>query len=128
MTTQDHFCKEHNTKWFKSPNMKNYAHPVKDADGNQIYDAKGKPMWCSEPKPQTEPVQNVPQPPVVNKEAPPVQKPTTEPPAPQEIGMWWKEVGDWMRKCYIHNKELPTELKSFNAPYINRMAKVLLNK
>ncbi len=46
--TQEHFCVEHNTPFFKTPRMKNFAHPVKDAAGNQILDKEGKPRWCSE--------------------------------------------------------------------------------
>ena len=37
-----HWCKEHNTKFYKSAKMKTYAHPVKDDKGVLI-------SWCNEP-------------------------------------------------------------------------------
>jgi hypothetical protein len=46
--TCDHFCKEHNTKFFKTFNMRSFGHPMKDANGNEIKDDKGKTVWCHE--------------------------------------------------------------------------------
>lgn len=51
--TQKHFCKEHNTDWFKTEKMRGYSHPVKGA-----FNDKGKQIWCNEPteKPDQTPV------------------------------------------------------------------------
>lgn len=40
----EHWCKEHQTTWFKKGKMKNYAHPILDEDGEPT----GK--WCNEPE------------------------------------------------------------------------------
>ena len=45
---QEHFCKEHNTEFFVRGSMKSFAHPLKDAAGNEIKDEKGKTIWCHE--------------------------------------------------------------------------------
>ena len=39
----ENWCKEHETDWFKTPKMKAYAHPVKDASGATV-------GWCNKPK------------------------------------------------------------------------------
>ena len=47
----EHYCTVHHTKFFKTANMKSYAHPVKDAEGNTL-------EWCNEdkqPAPQAAP-------------------------------------------------------------------------
>lgn len=49
----EHWCKEHQRVWFKKGNMKNYAHPILDEDGNQMYDDDGKALWCNQPKEET---------------------------------------------------------------------------
>ncbi len=38
-----HWCSEHNTRFFKSKNMKSYAHPIKNEQGINI-------GWCNEHK------------------------------------------------------------------------------
>ena len=43
-----HWCKEHKTAYFKKGNMKSYAHPITDAQGNKTGD------WCNEPEPKKE--------------------------------------------------------------------------
>ena len=43
----EHWCKEHGVAFFKKGNMKGYAHPILDENG----DATG---WCNEPKEQTQ--------------------------------------------------------------------------
>ena len=40
-----HWCKIHNTAFFKTEKMHHYAHPIKDSD---------PPKWCREPKPPKE--------------------------------------------------------------------------
>lgn len=37
----EHWCKIHNTKFFKTAKMSGYAHPVKDAEGKTT-------AWCNE--------------------------------------------------------------------------------
>lgn len=46
-----HWCKEHQTKFFKRGKMTSFAHPVKDSEGNPKLDDNGKPIWCHEHKP-----------------------------------------------------------------------------
>lgn len=43
-----HYCNEHKTPFFKKGKMRRYAHPIKDADGNDTGE------WCNEPEGQTE--------------------------------------------------------------------------
>jgi len=43
----DFHCKEHDTDFFKTPKMKGYAHPIKDADGEPVLNEKGKQKWCN---------------------------------------------------------------------------------
>ena len=38
-----HWCETHQTDYFKTPKMKTYAHPVKDATGKTL-------GWCNEPE------------------------------------------------------------------------------
>lgn len=64
----EHWCKEHQTVWFKKGKMKGYAHPIKDESGEDTSE------WCNEPKSEEE-----------------------SKPAPQdnrskeiEFNMWWK--------------------------------------
>jgi len=40
---KEHWCEKHNTNFFKTGNMKSYAHPIKDGNGNTT-------GWCHEPK------------------------------------------------------------------------------
>ncbi len=51
----EHFCIEHQTKWFKTEKMKGYAHPIKDADEKTI-------GWCNEPKETEKPVEKLTKP------------------------------------------------------------------
>ena len=45
----DHICEEHQTKFFKTANMRGYSHPVKDGDGNDVLNQQtGKQLWCNE--------------------------------------------------------------------------------
>ena len=46
----EHWCKEHQTVFFKKGGMKGYAHPIVDENG----ESTGK--WCNEPKEQTQTV------------------------------------------------------------------------
>ena len=65
-TPTEHFCKEHNTKFFMAGNMRSFAHPVKDATGNEVKDDKGKTVWCHEHKDEKAP------PPVQTSSGPPI--------------------------------------------------------
>lgn len=42
----EHWCEEHQTKWFKRGKMKSYAHPIDGTD---------PVAWCHEPKEETRP-------------------------------------------------------------------------
>ena len=55
--TDAHWCAEHKVAYFKSANMRGYAHPIKDANGNQVMNAAGKPAWCAEIKISTPPTE-----------------------------------------------------------------------
>ena len=44
----EHWCKEHGVAFFKKGNMKGYAHPIVNENG----ESTGK--WCNEPKEQAE--------------------------------------------------------------------------
>lgn len=45
----EHFCKEHQTVWFKKGGMKGYAHPLLDENGEPTGG------WCNEPKEEKAP-------------------------------------------------------------------------
>ncbi len=40
----EHWCKEHQTVWFKKGKMRGFAHPILDEDG------KATGEWCNEPE------------------------------------------------------------------------------
>ena len=44
----EHYCNEHGVKFFKTPKMKGYAHPIEGEE-----DENGKQSWCNEPKEET---------------------------------------------------------------------------
>jgi len=44
----EHWCAKHHTKFFKTPKMKAWAHPVKNEDGSPTLDDNDKQIWCSE--------------------------------------------------------------------------------
>ena len=51
----EHWCEVHQTDYFKTPKMKTYAHPVKDAAGKTL-------GWCNEPEtPSAAPAQQATQ-------------------------------------------------------------------
>ena len=52
-----------------------------------------------------------------------LKKPTEKPPAPQEVGMWWKEIGLWLREGKV--KEDTPWGKSLKLSYFNEMKRVL---
>jgi len=43
-----HYCTIHKTPFFKTKNMRGYAHPIKDASGNTVQGPDGKDLWCNE--------------------------------------------------------------------------------
>ena len=45
----EHWCKEHQTVWFKKGKMKGYAHPILEVDGEPTGE------WCNEPKGEVKP-------------------------------------------------------------------------
>jgi len=53
---QEHWCEEHQTKFFMKGKMKSYAHPVKDANGNDTgewcHEHKEQPASIKEPEPE----------------------------------------------------------------------------
>lgn len=63
-----HWCKKHNTAFFKKGKMKAYAHPVAGQEG----------VWCSEPVDKSEPVEAPEPEPVKEEKVVPVIKTTTD--------------------------------------------------
>ena len=56
MANLSFFCEEHQVEWFKTANMRAYAHPVKDDDGLQVINEEtGKPLWCNMVKTESKP-------------------------------------------------------------------------
>lgn len=53
----EHWCKEHQTVWFKKGKMKGYAHPIMDENGEPTSE------WCNEPKSATDVGSKTPEPP-----------------------------------------------------------------
>ncbi len=86
--TGEHFCKIHNVAFFKSKNMKSYAHP---------YEENGEKKWCNEPADTAQPN------PTATKEQPDLMK------------LEFKNAGEFMTACYENfkldstmvNKEVP---------------------
>lgn len=88
----EHYCSEHETFFFQKGNMKGYAHPIKDENGNST----GK--WCNEPKGETaELSRETPESSTGGKKEESHINPRKEEFAPQEIGLWYKEVGEDIR-------------------------------
>ena len=94
------WCSEHETEWFKSHKMKSYAHPIKDETGITS-------GWCERPKDYVEP------------------KGGSEPsePAPQELGMWWKELGNRIGDDSL-DRDYPNASTSIKAQYYKKMSEV----
>lgn len=111
----EYFCQQHGTPWFKKGNMKGYAHPVKDANGNQMVE-NGKNVWCNMPE-DNEPTPESEQPPTA--ESPPHATQTNSPPQANrqsrpgaEVGMWWNNLALDLRSGYIDkNTETGKQLR-----------------
>lgn len=105
----EHWCQVHKTKFFKTANMKSYAHPVKDADGKLL-------SWCNEDAQETEPKQAETAP---QKEETPKQefKSRSE---EIETNMWWKILAD-----LIIHKEIDTTKPAGKLLRTALMAKML---
>ena len=63
----------------------------------------------------------------VEKPAPKKEPPSTLGPAPQELGMWWKEAGELYRMWEMHPEIRPDKpwAKTFVAAYFAQMFSVL---
>ena len=77
-------CPVHNVAFFKRGKMKAYAHPIEE-NGATV-------GWCNMKDVLGEPTEPGPQPVPEHTE---IKVPKE--PAPQEIGMWIKEVGELLR-------------------------------
>lgn len=75
----EHYCKEHQTAWFKKGKMKNYAHPVKDEQGEDTGE------WCNEPEGGAKPE-------------------GSKPPKPDDMSK-----GDWAEKDMIHRSSIEAQ-------------------
>lgn len=56
----DYHCAEHKTDFFKSAKMKNFAHPIKDANGQPVLTDDGKPAWHNMPEAKPSGAQPIP--------------------------------------------------------------------
>lgn len=90
----EHWCKEHKQPFFKKGNMKGFAHPILDDDGEPTGD------WCNEPK----------------KEQSEGAKTGI---SGEERGMWWKEIGELIR-----SEKLEEVFGEKDAPIIKRAYKL----
>ena len=88
----EHWCQIHKTKFFKTEKMSGYAHPIKDGDGKTI-------GWCNEDAQELKEKLDSGEIKSQKPESPPLQEgeEATYHPAPQEVGMWWKELGEMLR-------------------------------
>lgn len=73
------FCLEHETNWFKRGKMRGYAHPIKDASGNDTG------QWCNIPEDEDGPVIE-PMSPQGPQQAPAAQRAEAEPTATPDEG------------------------------------------
>lgn len=85
----DHFCTEHNVKFFKTANMRAYAHPVEGE-----FNEKGKQVWCAE---SPEKATIAPEAPVVTATPlkPVIPSQTTNDSIKQQVAI--KEIGENLR-------------------------------
>lgn len=88
----EHFCKIHEVKFFKTAKMRGFAHPIEGTEPTR---------WCAEedmesyhsPDPEIEKVVQK----KLKEESPESNEAVKVKPAPQELGMWWKELGEMIR-------------------------------
>ena len=91
-----HYCTEHKTVFFKKGKMRGYAHPIGDTG-----------EWCNEPEEGGDPI--------------PEEKKAELGFDPQELGMWYKEIG----LNYRAGKLEGTTGKALMAAYWARMFTVI---
>ena len=114
----EYYCKEHQILYFKKGKMKGYAHPI----GNT-----GE--WCNMPEDQ-EPMA-IPTQDMTHKVEPEGMPPPFEelpgqhlpPPNPQELGMWYKEVGNRIGDGSME-RDFPKSHVSNKSQYYKRMSEV----
>lgn len=113
----EHWCKEHQTVWFKKGNMRGYAHPVLDDDGVQMQNDNGRNIWCNEPT-ETPPAKPAP---VPGKKVEPPEEDRAKPIiSGAEKGLWWKEVGENFRAGLFKKDDNANGTKLWNL-YIKQM-------
>ncbi len=105
------FCAKHETAYFKKGRMKNYAHPIDGTDPTE---------WCNAPEQDMSAMEESAEAGHLVEEA--VKQgakveSVVEKFAPQEIGLWWKEVGKCLRSGY-------TKDKAVEAAYEKKMLEV----
>lgn len=97
----EHWCKEHQTAWFHKGRMKGYAHPIKDENGEDTRE------WCNEPE----------------SEGKVTQADTKPEYAPQEIGMWWNNLGNRIGDGSLE-RDFPKMATKIKGHYYQKMSKV----
>ena len=114
----EHFCGIHKTEFFKRGKMRGFAHPIKDENGEDTGE------WCNEE--DLEKVQNLS--PTSSQELLPkdqeiIDEEVKGKPAPQEIGMWYKELGEMLRAKDIDTTK--SAGKAMRTAYYAKMMSVL---
>jgi len=108
-----HYCVVHQVPFFKKGKMRGYAHPITDDEGRNTGE------WCNEPEIESEAPQSKSSP--VKEVA--SSKSSLPEIAPQERGMWWKELGECLRSGEIDVKT-PRGL-ALRVAYYTEMSRVL---
>lgn len=120
----EHFCTMHKTVFFMRGNMRGYAHPIGEKDEATDKYPEG---WCNEE--DLEKVRNLPAQspdkvlPEHQEEIDKAKKAVT-PPAPQELGMFWKELGLRIGDGSIE-KDFPKSFTRIKTTYYKKMSEVL---
>ncbi len=101
-----HYCTIHNTEFYKHEKDGKvwYSHPVQE-NGEDVKGRNGKTMWCNEDikeavnaLPRQEPGKPLPE----HQDEIDKSRASVRPePSGQEIGLWWKEMGEGLRSKYI---------------------------
>ncbi len=109
----EHFCNEHQTKFFKTAKMSGYAHPIKVEDQTV--------GWCNEDAKEVArlPAQKTASPPLQEDE--PVFKSKDKQIAEH---VWWKELGNRIGDGSLE-KDYPTKAVKIKHEYYKKMSEVI---
>ncbi len=102
----EHWCAIHEAVFFKKGKMRGYAHPVQDTAGNDV-------GWCNE---DGEPE------PIPEEHKAEIAAKASEI-APQELGMWWKELGNRIGDGSLE-KDYPKAHVKIRVQYYKKLSEV----